>query len=239
MKMKKNDYSAITLVIFLFGAIVVAAALFFIKDLFPDRTGTYIFVCISTVLIYAAAFLPIVMNLSGKTAQIIASGAVYYKGMTVFGLISAADIFLAITMIPLKAAVVIQLAALFIFLIYVFMACVTSDTVNNVGKAEAENRSVISEMRSKAQRLSIMAEKSDNKAIKSAVARMNDDLRYLSPSGSSEAYELECRMSVILDSMLSDTYFRSNGMQSSETIEAKLNDYELLYEQRKNIYYER
>lgn len=235
--MKKNGHSSFLLVIFCFGLIIAGGALFLIKDLFEGRTGTYIFTCASVMLVYIAAFLPFISGLiSGNTAQLVVSGAVYYKGMSAYAVVSAVAVYLAFSVIPLKFAVAIQLVALFIFLIYVFMSKVTSDTIGGVEEEEAAKKSMISEMRSKAYQLSLMTENQDSKKVKDAVKRMNDDLRYLSPNGSQEAYDLECRMSAVIDSMISDAYFRSAGVMSSETLETKFEDFEFLYKQRKNIY---
>ncbi len=236
--MKKSDNSSFTLILFLFGFIVIAALAFFLKDLFPFRTATYIFSCMSIILVYIAAFLPLLMGISGKTDNIVASGTVYYKGMAGYAVVSFADIFLAAAAIPLKAAIVIQLAALFIFIVYVFMARVTSDTISNVEENETAKKSMVFELRSKAQKLALMADKPNesSRSIKSAIDRINEDLRYLSPGSSSEAYELECKMSSMIDDMLSDAYFKSADMHSTETLEAKISSFELLYKQRKNIY---
>lgn len=237
--MKSKNYSAITLLIFIFGVIIVAFALFFIQDLFSDRTGTYVFICISTMLIYVAAFLPLLMNFCGNISQIITSGTIYYKGMSVFGLMSAVDIFLAIKYIPLTAAIVIELVAVFVFLIYIFMTCVVSDTIGGIDGAEEGNRVAIIEMRKKAQQLSIMAGKVDNKDVKAAVERINENLRYLSPSGQQEAHKLEGLMSAALDSILSDSYFSLGNAYTTETLEAKFDEFDRLFNQRKNIYFER
>ena len=104
---------------------------------------------------------------------------------------------------------------------------------------EAQKDSVIAEMRTKAQRLSMMADKLDDNTIKAKIDSMNEDLKYLSPSVQSEAYELESRMSAVIDSILSDAYFCFGKAYSTETLEAKLSEFEFLYNQRKNIYFER
>ena len=235
--MRKNNYSSLLLVIFCFGLIIAAAALFLIKGLFADRKCTYIFTCVSVMLVYIAAFLPFITDLiSGKTAQLVVSGAVYYKGMSAYAVISAAAVYLAISVIPLKIAIAIQLVALFIFVIYIFMAKITSDKIGSIEDAEIEKKSLISGMRSTAYHLSIMINDHDNSKVKEAINRINDDLRYLSPSSSQEAYELESRMSALIDSMISDPFFRSIGVKSSEMLETKFDDFEFLYKQRKNIY---
>ena len=91
-------------------------------------------------------------------------------------------------------------------------------------------------MRNKAYQLLLMTDSSDDSKVRDTVKRINDDLRYLSPSSSPEAYELESRMSTLIDSMASDVYFKFDGVKSTETLEMKFGDYDFYYKQRKNIY---
>lgn len=235
--MKNNKYSSLLTVIFCFGLFVTVAALFLIEGLFDGRTGTYIFTCANVILIYIAAFFPFLTSfVSGDTAKVVISGTVYYKGMWLYGVISAANIYLAIKVLPLAVSVAIQLVVLFIFAIYIFMAKATSDTISSVEENENIQKSLITEMRNKAYQLLLMTDSSDDPKVRDAVKKINDDLRYLSPSSSPEAYDLECRMSTLIDSMASDVYFKFDGAKSTETLEMKFGDYDFYYNQRKNIY---
>lgn len=236
--MKNNQNPVLKLIIFLFGIVIITVASALLKNLFPERTAEYIFACVSAALIYTAAFLPIALtDFSAKMAKLAASGVIYYKGMAAYAVISAADMVLALRFLPIGYAVLIQCIALFVFLIYIYLACFTAGHISNVETAEKAKLSAVTELRSKAQKLVTAASVLDerNKDMKEAAAKIAENMRYLSPNSSQEACELEGRMSGLLDSMLMDKFFVSGGSYSRESFEAKLRDFDVLYRQRKNI----
>lgn len=237
--MKKNDYSIIKIVIFLLGFIVIALAAVLLKDLIMAKTGVYIFSFITVELLYAAAMFPIILGrFYAKNTHMIASGMVYYKGMIIYAVISVADIVFALRSIKLTLAITIELAALFVFLVYIFLARIASDNIIDVEESEDVKKALISELRSKAQMLSSFDDDLGNMSsdMVKAIKKIDEDMRYLSPSSSSEAQELESQMLTVIDSILSSGCFRAGGNGSYELLEAKLKEFDLLYKQRKNIY---
>lgn len=141
----------------------------------------------------------------------------------------------ALRSITLTLAITIELAALFVFLVYIFLARVASDNIIDVEESEDVKKALISELRSKAQMLSSFDDNLGNMSsdMVKAIKKIDEDMRYLSPSSSSEAQELESQMLTVIDSILSSGCFRAGGNGAYELLEAKLKEFDLLYKQRK------
>ncbi|MGN1340912.1 MAG: hypothetical protein ACI4WS_11515 [Oscillospiraceae bacterium] len=235
--MKKREISVLGLILFILGIAVLAVVFFMLGPLFEDNSSGYIFSCISVLVLYLAVFLPIMLGLfRGGVATAAASGSVYYKGLATYGVISLANIVLALTIFPLGISIAIQCVALFVFVIWIFMAVATKSHIESTLQDEEQKKSLVMELRSKSGRLSALAAGLDKgSSIRVSAEKLAENMRYLSPGNTKEEHDLERRMLAVLDSILIDGYFVSGGYQSPETLEGKFRDFDILYRQRKNM----
>lgn len=234
----KNNYRGLKIFIFIFGLIVIALSSVLTGNIFAEKKGEFFFSAVCVALIYTVAFVPIFLSgFTKKIAIAAASAAVYYKGVSVYALATVADIVLAMTRIPLGAAIAIECTALFVFAVYVLLTCFTFGHLSNTDRAEKAKLSGITRLREKSAQLAatVSSVSATNRNFSDAVAKIAENMRYLSPNDSPEAYELENYMCTVLDMMLSDDYLRSGGMNGAEPFEAKLRDFDALYRQRKSL----
>ncbi len=235
--MKKNEYSAVRLILFIAGIIVLAFAFVMLGPLFEHSRAQYVFACVSVSLLYLAVFLPIVLgSLEGGIAAASASGAVYYKGLMTYGFISVVDIALAFTILPLSIAIVIQAVALFVFIIWLLMAVVTKNHIESSLRDEEIKKSLVMELRSKSNKLSALTAGLDKgSSIRAGAEKIADNMRYLSPGNTDDQHEIERKMLVVLDSIIMDSYFASGGGLPTASLESKFSNFEALYRERKNM----
>lgn len=235
--MKKRKYSAVRLLLFILGSIVLVFAFLMLAPLFEYKCAQYVFSCVSISLLYLVAFLPaLLVSLNEKVAVLAASGAVYFKGMVTYGVISIADIVLAFTVLPLSVAIVIQSIALFIFIVWLFMAIVTKDYIESSLHDEEIKKSLVMELRSRAGKLSALAAGLDKgNSIRVCAEKIADNMRYLSPGNTDNEHDIERRMLAVLDSIIMDDYFVSEGRMPTELLESKFRNFDALYRERKNM----
>lgn len=235
--MKKSEYSALRLILFILGIVVLAFAFPLLGSLFEYNRAQYVFSCVCVSLLYLAAFLPITLgSLNGGVAAAAASGAVYFKGLIIYGVISVADIALAFTVLPLSAAIVIQCVALFIFIAWLFMAIVAKNHIESSLHDEEIKKSPVMELRSKSRKLSALAAGLDkNDSIRVCAEKIADNMQYLSPGNTEGEHDIERRMLAVLDSIIMDSYFVSEGGLPAASLESKFKNFDALYRERKNM----
>ena len=127
-----------------------------------------------------------------KTGGIFVAGGIYYKGVYVYMLISALILF-AVFGANLKRsiAILLQLIAIFVFLIYIYLANASLDHIESVKKHE-ENKTVVKQqLKSKIQSLKIDIEDIESAEAKALIEEINEDLRYLSPTNNIDGQRLE------------------------------------------------
>lgn len=235
--MKKREYSAVRLILFILGIVVLAFAFLMLGPLFEDNRAQYVFSCVSVSLLYLAASIPIVLgSLRGGVAAAAASGAVYFKGLITYGVITIADIALAFTVLPISVAIVIQAVAFFIFIVWLLMAFVTKNHIESSLRDEEAKKLPVMELRSKSQKLSALAAGLDKgNSIRVSAEKIADNMRYLSPGNTKNEHDLENRMLVLLDSIIMDSYFVSEGGLPTASLESKFKNFDALYRERKNM----
>ncbi len=235
--MRKNEYMTAKLVVFFLGLAVLTVIAVVLAPIFVLRLGAYIFSCISIVSAYVAAFLPVLVSrFSGHIASAASGMAVYYRAMSTYATVTVINVALLLFMIlPVGIAIAIQCVALFVFIIWMFLALASTDHIDAVQQEEDEKKSLVVQLRSKADRLTAISSRVDNSNVCKAVNSIAENMRYLSPGSSDEARDLERRMLVVLDTILMDSYF-SGDAGSLGSLESKLDDFNALYLERKNMY---
>lgn len=235
--MRKNEYMTAKLVVFFLGLAVLAVIAVVLAPVFVLRIGAFIFSCISIVSVYIAGFLPVLISrFSGQVASVASGMAVYYKAMSTYAVITVINVVLLMFMIlPIGMSIAIQCVAGFVFFIWALLALMSKEHIDAVQQEENEKKAPVIDLRSKAAKLAAMSSRIDNSSIRTAVNNIAENMRYLSPGNSDEARDLERRMMVILDTILMDTYF-SGDIRSLGGLEKKLDDFNALYLERKNMY---
>ena len=235
--MKKSEFSPVRLILFILGIIVLAFAFTMLAPLFEYKQKQYIFACVCVSLLYLAISIPILLiSFKGGIAGTAVSGAVYYKGLSIYSVVTVADIALAFTVFPLVIAIVIQAIALFVLIIWLFMAIVSKNHIESSARTEEIKKAPVMELRSKAQRLSALAAGLEKgSSIRTASEKIADNMRYLSPGNTRAEHDLEYKMIATLDSIIADSYFVAGGGTPSASLESKFTDFEALYRERKNM----
>lgn len=236
--MKKSELSITGLIVFIFGALVLVVAWILLSPFFPDTQDKFTFSCISVLLVYGLYFLPMFLApFRGDPAGIAVSGTVYYKGVSGYTLVSAANIFFLFRFFPLAVSIVIQCAALFVLLIWAFMALFSKAHVDSSLQAEESKKSMLMDLRDKAKRLAAMTSGLEKNAPARVLAeKIAEDMRYLSPSDTSAARDLERRLLAKLDAILMDSSLTSGVDFISDSLQSKFSEFDTLYKERKNIY---
>ena len=237
----ENKYPIMKILVFLLGMIVITVSGILLQPYFKIDTGKIIFVAISVFLMYITVFLPVLLkSFSPQNAdRVFVGGAVYFIGMVVYLLVSIILIVGIINVLSLRIAVVVQLVAVFVFSIYVLTACYTSDYIKDVNKSEGKKKNLVLILREKTSRLDSFAEglkDENNKELKESIKKLSEDFRYLSPSDNNHAVELEQRMLVIVDDLLTDRYFTMSENMDKSLVEKKIDELNVIFNQRKKIY---
>lgn len=240
--MKNNGLSVLRTCLFAAGLILSAFIGLWIPGIYPVfMIGRRVLTCTTVMLIYIAAAVPLFL-MEWKNCRnydpLFTGGAVYYRGFVIYAAVSIFRIYLIqIMAISVAVAVITQLAALFVFVVYVFLACVSGHHTEQVQRREHLKTAGLDQLREKFQMLYTQAEilGEDQEQIKVLVKKLGEDVRYLSPSDRKTAQSLEKEMLALVDGIAADPVFRGNPDCSTEEIMKKLNELDLLCRQRKNI----
>ena len=223
----------------LFSILIFAAGLL-LNTLIPLETEKYIFMWNSIGVVFILAFVPIffeqltVRNADRKVISLV----VYYRGFVVYALLSAAIIVLLFKFLELKYAILLQVGVLILFAVYVGVSYLVSGHVKNVAETETAKTATVESLRARAQSLVILTDRlgdGDND-IREMARKLSDDLRYLTPSSDANARNLDDQMSMMLDSLTSDSYFVRPNSQSRENVVRKFDALKTLFAQRKAIF---
>lgn len=234
--MKKNSI-AVRLIVFIIGLVVLGIAFVLLSPLFISIPFRYIFVCINVSLMYLAFFVPFISDvIKGNVVTAVTSGIVYYRGFIKYCIVSAVNIVLVFTLIPLNAAIVIQSVALFVFILWIVMASITKDHLESVYRDEEIKKSHVIELRSRGTTLAALSSRLDKgNAIRIQSEKIAENMRYLSPGNTEAEHDIEYKMLNVLDSIVKDSYFLSGGSGNEDLLENKFKDFDVLYRERKNM----
>ena len=237
--MKKKSL-LFSILIFAAGLLLIVAAGILLHSLIPLETEKYIFMWNSIGVVFILAFVPIffeqltVRNADRKVISLV----VYYRGFVVYALLSAAIIVLLFKFLELKYAILLQVGVLILFAVYVGVSYLISGHVKNVAEAETAKTATVESLRARAQSLVILTDRlgAEDDDIREMARKLSDDLRYLTPSNDQNARNLDDQISMMLDSLTSDSYFVRPNTQSRENVVRKLDALKTLFAQRKAIF---
>ena len=235
----KKDYSLPRLIIFFIGlAIVIALPLLIIPAPFiATEKGTFVYIII--VLLYLGYALPLVFNYFHRAGsdRVFVGGVFYYRGIGIFTVISVITCALLLKgQIQLKTGIAFELIALFIAIIFCYLAYRVSNKIHEVADYEQSKKEVLYNLRNAASNLQIILnnEYQGDSEIINAVNELQKNFRYLTPSDDKKAKELEEKM---LNRVLSITSsdLTINNPSNAKVVKDYLNELKIMYMQRKKI----
>ena len=197
--MTRNQSLFFRLLLFLAGAGIIILAFFLTKGT-RELSRIDAFVWTSIGLMYLIFFLPFffsainIANFSGKipSLSIVWFGVLFYMAASVVILL----LLIAAKFIPINVAIIIQAILLFLFFVDVFFAYFASSHVRNVAVEETGKQKYISQIKPKAQVLSLAVTKLSTeyenvqKILKSAI----EDIKYIYPVSGGAGSDLELRI---------------------------------------------
>lgn len=239
--MKKNTFP-LRLILVIVGAVVIGTVTALVMPDYLKDSWRHIFIYISVALVYCAWALPLlVMGTSTPGGSFWATAAVYWAGQSVFTGISVWLIKATVTgVLPMKLTFGIELAAAFILVIYIFMAIRTHIQHENVREEEAEKTAYLSELKNKSGMLNarITSTPGVSEEAKAALAQFEKDIRYMSPTDSPQAVQLEKQMLAIINYLNDSGILARDSEQTTEIVNRQLQELAILCRQRKMIYQE-
>jgi hypothetical protein len=191
--------------LFLFGAGVMAFA-FVLNTSGKVLTNATIFTWLSVGIMYLMFFIPIffstinIANFSGK----IPSLSIIWTGITGYVIASIIVIILLSNAgISLNKALAGQAALLFLFAVCVFLAFSASSHARRVDEEEKKKRQFVTGLKARAQILSPSLNNlpSEYEAVKTAIARTLEEIKYISPVDRFEGFDLELKIMDSLDAI--------------------------------------
>ena len=241
--MRNNQLPFFKMCLFLAGLLLSFLIGMWIPGIYPvEIVWRRWLTCTTVILLYLAGTLPVLMMevRSLKDADpLFLAGAVYFRGFVAYALVSIVRIFLIQWMIiGFASALVSELTALFVFFVYVYLACFTGNHTESVAEYERAKTADLDEIRENLQMLEAKAKLlgEEQKEVCEKIKKLRENVRYLSPSDRETAESLEREMLAQIAEISSDPLFQGNGNSCNDRILQKLNDLDILYRQRKSIY---
>jgi hypothetical protein len=133
-----------------------------------------------------------------------------------------------------NAQLLIHCILFFFLLIGFFGAFRSTQKVSEVYQSELNNRQTLDSLRKKAFQLKTLMESNSNidKNLVLTFSRIQEDLRFISPSNSREAWELEETFSVELDKLISSV---RNIKPDQDEISSMIQNCNIIFKQRKQV----
>lgn len=201
--MNTRSFSPTRLILFLFGAAAIGLVIWFVIPDALREAHAMAFLILTALLIYAAALLPLVFYLRMTDGTLI-GGIIYYRGVAVFGALSAALMLIVLLTMRVKPLIIIlELLFVVVFAVYETVSFSVAAHIDNVQRAETMKRDTLDYLRRKAAELQIRTDALDagDRETRAAVQRLAEDLRFLSPSDQAQAVNLERQIAAKIDSL--------------------------------------
>jgi hypothetical protein len=197
--MTKNQSLLFRVLLFLAGAGIVLLAFFLTKS-GRELNKADAFTWISAGVMYLFFFVPFFFSsfTIGNFSFKIPNLALIWTGIVFYILASAALLvmFTGAKVIPFNAAVIIQAALVFLFLLAVYFACFASSHIRAAAAEEAGKQQFINRIKSKAGVLSLSVEKlpAEYENAQKTMRAALEDIRYVYPAAGGAGGELELKI---------------------------------------------
>ena len=235
---------ALRVLLFALGMVVLVLGLMLLMPAAPAGGPAYMFISIDTLVLYALVFGPLLAtDLIGElTGGRIVSMGMYYKALGLYALLTCVLIVCAATVswLPLGALVVMQLLGLFGLVLAVYFGMVSANHIDDVRLYEAGTRGSLDRLHATSRRLSaqvahLNTEEAGVSELVCAVESVNEELRYLSPLHTPEAYALEEGIAQCLDALVAATANETLDRAAMEESLANARKASVLIDQRKSM----
>lgn len=183
-------YFALRVLLFVFGLIVVVAAILMLCSYAGVSLGVLLFTAFDAMLLYEVLIGPLLVEeqLSFLTASKIVSIGMALKAVVPFSALTAALMLVANTSLnpPLPLLWVAELALLFLLGLGLYFSLATSAHITSTEQRESTVRASVDGLRASANQLVVKASRIDStdeaaKMLVSRIAEIDEELRYLSP----------------------------------------------------------
>ena len=204
--MTKNQSTAFRFLLFLAGAGIIILAFFISKgDRELGRVDAFIWTSIGVMyLVLSLPFFFSAINISNFSGKIPSLSLIW------FGIILyiAASVVVIVMLVPVKVisintAIIIQAILFFVFLIDVYLAYFASVHVSRVASEEEEKRQYISQIKPKAQILSLAVNRlpAEYENARNILKQAFDDIKYIYPVNGGAGDDLELRITQSLNTL--------------------------------------
>ncbi|MDR0644163.1 MAG: hypothetical protein LBG05_04505 [Treponema sp.] len=200
--MTKSQSLVFRVVLFLFGAGVMALA-FFLNTWGKVLTDAAVFTWLSIGIMYLFFFTPFffstitIANFSGKipSLPIVWTGVIGYIIASIIVII-----LLSSFAISLNTAITVQAVLVFLFAVCMFLAFFASSHARQVGEEENKKTQFITELKARSQVLSLAVNRlpAEYENDRETIKRTLEEIKYISPVNGFEGFDLEFK---IMDSL--------------------------------------
>lgn len=232
--MNHNKSWGFRLFLYFFGLIIIVlAAIFWTIPFLMAWQSIYFWLLVMSV--YLIMFLPFVIDILSEVSKdfVFTGGIVYYRGALVYTVIAVILMWIDLSGAgSMRFLYIGFLIALFVYLVYVYLACVAGSHTENVIQHNQEKKAVLDETKFQADSLVNLLESTDDVSLCGQVEKIRDDIRYLSPSDDPRAADLEYQILDLLEDLMKAE--QNHGSQTQK--EEDLKRLKLAVKQRKSIY---
>ena len=225
---------AFRLFLYLFGlVIIILAAIFWTIPFLMLWQSVFFWLLVLSV--YLIMFLPFVIDILNETSLnfVFTGGIVYYRGAIIYTIIALILMWMDISgLARMKVLYIGFLVALFVYFVYVYLACVAGEHTEKVIQHNQEKKAVLDEVKFRANSLINITENNQDNLLQSELQKIQEDIRYISPSDDPRAADLEYQ---ILD-LIDDLTNIQNGKETGNSTGEDLKKLKLAVKQRKDIY---
>lgn len=235
--MTRKQSQRFRILLFVCGLGIIALA-FFLITANKELTRKDVFTWISITVMYCVFFTPFffssirISNFSDK----IPSLPLVWTGISLYIIISIVLIILLGVGFPFKAIIIIQAVILFLFMIDVYFAYFASSHAGRVGIEEATTRQYLTEIKTKAQLLSLTVNNlpAEYENAQKILKKTLEDIKYISPVEIGTADELELQIIVAIKSisekcaLIDENSHPSGLLQEAQNLQNLINMRKLL-----------
>jgi len=232
-----NTKKILSWLLLLFGeAIIITAFILFRGEMQTDILVLNIVVC---SLVYGLFFFNYGtpwIDLKDKSQKQVGALGISWVTTWFYAILAIATMVAANTMLELAfvTQLIIHCVLLFFLFMWLLLSRHSADKVKEVYEAETKNRSGINEMKTAMQQLKDKTNGTDGlpEQLTQRIDALEENLRFISPANSSDAYELEKTFIEIVNEL---KFAISDYSMNEERIESNLKKLERIYQNRKSV----
>jgi len=227
--------------IFILGLLIVCLAAYWLLPWIPGGIQNRVFVAVDLVALYLVVFIPTMLQpgLGRSSTGRIASWGVMAWGIGLYAAFTLVIVILACTTLFLatRLLIILQLVGVFLLAGVLYFASSARDHADAVESNEATLMRNVEHLRSTAQVAAIDASTlgDDYEQAKQKIQTISEDLRYLSPVDTDQAYMMEDQIFQAMGDLSNLLYAARSGTARPQELSRKADDVLYLVRQRKAL----